>query len=310
MGFEMARPLRVAADPGLTARMLLTMLLLGAVYLFFVSVMLAYGVDLTFVAVFVGLMLAAQYYLSDKLVLWSTGAREVSPAEAPELHDMVGRLAALADLPKPRVAIVPTDIPNAFATGRNPGNAVVAVTTGLMRRLSKPELEAVLAHEVTHIKNRDVAVITIASFFATVAAFLTRQLMWLGWWGVPMGGDRRDERGGGAYAWVVVYLVSMLVYFISFLLIQALSRYREYAADRGAAYLTGAPSNLASALMKISGAMERIPTQDLRQAEALNAFFIIPALRGSSIAELFSTHPSLEKRLAYLRKLELELAGR
>ena len=306
----MARPLRVAADAGLTARMLLTMLLLGAVYLFFVSVMLAYGVDLTSIAIFVGIMLAAQYYLSDKLVLWSTGAREVSPAEAPELHDLVGRLAALADLPKPRVAIVPTDVPNAFATGRNPRNAVVAVTTGLMRRLSKPEIEAVLAHEVTHIKNRDVAVITIASFFATVAAFLTRQLMWLGYWGVPMDGDRRDERGGGAYAWIVIYLVSMLVYFISYLLIQALSRYREFAADRGAAYLTGAPSNLASALIKISGAMERIPVQDLRQAEALNAFFIVPALRGSSIAELFSTHPSLERRLAYLRKLELELAGR
>jgi len=290
--------------------MLLTMVLLGAVYLFFVSVMLAYGVDLTFIAFFVGIMLLAQYYLSDKLVLWSTGAREVSPSEAPELHDMVGRLAALADLPKPRVAIVPTDLPNAFATGRSPNHAVVAVTSGLMRRLTKPEIEAVLAHEITHVKNRDVAVITIASFFATVAAFLTRQLMWLGYWGVPMGGDRRDERGGGAYAWVIIYLVSLLVYFVSYLLIQALSRYREYAADRGAAYLTGAPSNLASALMKISGVMERIPAQDLRQAEALNAFFIVPALKGSSIAELFSTHPSLEKRLAYLRKLELELAGR
>lgn len=306
----MARPMRVAADPGLTARMLLTMLLLGAVYLFFISVLLAYGANTTTIFLVVGIMLAAQYYLSDKLVLWSTGAREVSPEEAPELHDIVGRLAAMADLPKPRVAIMPSDVPNAFATGRNPKSAVVAVTSGLMRRLSRPEVEAVLAHEVTHIRNRDVAVITIASFFATVAAFLTRQMMWLGYWGVPMGGDRRDERGGGAYAWMVIYLVSLLVYFVSYLLIRALSRYREYAADRGAAYLTGAPSNLASALIKISGVMDRIPSRDLRQAEALNAFFIVPALRGSSIAELFSTHPSLENRLAYLRKLELELAGR
>ncbi|WP_324717102.1 zinc metalloprotease HtpX [Carboxydochorda subterranea] len=306
----MARPMRVTADAGLTARMILTMVLLAAVYLFFVSVLLAYGVDTGFIVFFVGIMLLVQYYFSDKMVLWSVGAREVSPAEAPELHDIVGRLAALADLPKPRLAIVPTDVPNAFATGRSPSAAVVAVTQGLMRRLSRPELEAVLAHEITHVRNRDVAVITLASFFATVAAFLTRQLMWMGYWGVPMGGGRRDDREGGTNAWIIIYLVSMLVYFVSYILIRALSRYREYAADRGAAYLTGAPSNLASALMKISGVMERIPAQDLRQAEALNAFFIIPAIKGSTIAELFSTHPSLENRLAYLRKLELELAGR
>lgn len=306
----MARPMRVAADAGLTARMVITMLLLGAVYVFFISVLLAYGVDLGTMVVLVGILLLAQYYLSDKLVLWSTGAREVSPSEAPELHDVVGRLAAMADLPKPRVAIVPTDIPNAFATGRSPKAAVVAVTQGLLRRLSGAELEAVLAHEMTHVRNQDVAVITVASFFATVAAFLTRQFMWVGYWGVPTGGGRRDDREGGANAWIIIYLVSMLVYFISYLLIQALSRYREYAADRGAAYLTGAPSNLASALMKISGVMERIPSRDLRQAEALNAFFIIPAVKGSTIAELFSTHPPLAKRLAYLRQLELELAGR
>lgn len=305
----MARRMVAAADPGLTARMLLTMLLLGAVYLFFVSVLMAYGVDTFSLVLIVGLMLLAQVYLSDRLVMWSTGAREVSPQEAPELHDMVARLAALADLPKPRVAIVPSPVPNAFATGRSPRSAVVAVTRGLLDRLNPGELEAVLAHEITHVRNRDVAVITIASFFATVAAFLTRQLLWMGMWGVPMGG-RRDDRGGGAAAWAVIYLVSLLVYFVSYILIRALSRYREYAADRGAAYLTGAPSNLASALIKISGVMERIPAQDLRQAEALNAFFIIPAVRGSAIAELFSTHPSLQNRLAYLRRLELELAGR
>ena len=305
----MARRMAVTADAGLTARMFLTMALLGAVYLFFVSVLLSYGVDTFSIAVIVGVMLLAQVYLSDRLVLWSTGAREVSPREAPELHELVGRLAAMADIPKPRVAIVPTPIPNAFATGRSPKHAVVAVTSGLMERLNKAELEAVLAHEIAHIRHRDVAVITIASFFATVAAFLVRQMMWWGWWGVPMGG-RRDDRQGGANAWIVIYLVSLLVYFVSYLLIRALSRYREYAADRGAAYLTGAPSNLASALIKISGVMERIPAEDLRQAEALNAFFIIPALKGSAIAELFSTHPSLENRLAYLRRLEQEMRGR
>ena len=305
----MARRMAATADLGLTARMFLTVALLGAVYLFFVSVLLSYGVDTLSLAIIVGLMLLAQVYLSDRLVLWSTGAREVSPQEAPELHDMVARLAAMADIPKPRVAVVPTPVPNAFATGRSPRHAVVAVTSGLMERLNRGELEAVLAHEIAHIRHRDVAIITIASFFATVAAFLVRQMMWLGLWGVPMG-DRRDDRHSGAGAWIVIYLVSLLVYFVSFLLIRALSRYREYAADRGAAYLTGAPSNLASALMKISGVMQRIPTQDLRQAEALNAFFIIPMVRGSAIAELFSTHPSLENRLAYLRRLEQEIHGR
>ena len=305
----MARRMAVTADVGLTARMFLTMALLAAVYLFFVSVLLSYGVDTVSLILIVGLMLLAQVYLSDRLVLWSTGAREVSPREAPELHELVGRLAAMADIPKPRVAIVPTPIPNAFATGRSPRHAVVAVTSGLMERLNKAEVEAVLAHEISHIRHRDVAVITIASFFATVAAFLVRQMMWWGWWGVP-GGGRRDDRQGGANAWFVIYLVSLVVYFVSYLLIRALSRYREYAADRGAAYLTGAPSNLASALIKISGVMQRIPAEDLRQAEALNAFFIIPALKGSAIAELFSTHPSLENRLAYLRRLEQELRGR
>ncbi|HEY8485988.1 MAG TPA: zinc metalloprotease HtpX [Limnochordales bacterium] len=301
--------MQATADLGLTARMFFTMALLAAVYLFFVSVLLSYGVDTGSLVVIVGLMLLAQVYLSDKLVLWSTGAREVSPQEEPELHEMVARLAALADIPKPRVAIVPTAVPNAFATGRSPRAAVVAVTTGLLERLNRSEVEAVLAHEIAHIRHRDVVIITLASFFATVAAFLVRQMMWWGWWGVPTEG-RRDDRQGGGNAWVVIYLVSLLVYFVSHLLIRALSRYREYAADRGAAFLTGAPSQLASALIKISGAMSRIPAQDLRQAEAFNAFFIIPAISAGTLAELFSTHPSLENRLAYLRRLEQELRGR
>ncbi|GAW92327.1 zinc metalloprotease HtpX [Calderihabitans maritimus] len=291
----------IKADFGLSARMFLTMFLLAAVYLFFVVVLMQAGAGTTTIIFFVGLMLAAQYYFSDKLILWSMGAKEVSRGEAPELHAMVERLAAMADLPKPRIAVVHTPVPNAFATGRNPQNAVVAVTTGIMQQLDPPELEAVLAHELSHIKHRDVAVITIASFFATVASFIVRQAFY---WGIPMG---RDDDRGGPNAFMLVYLASLLVWVISFFLIRALSRYREYAADRGAAILTGAPSQLASALIKISGVMNRIPTRDLREAEAFNAFFIIPAVSRGSLMELLSTHPSLENRLAYLRRLEQEL---
>ncbi|SMB93559.1 Heat shock protein. Metallo peptidase. MEROPS family M48B [Thermanaeromonas toyohensis ToBE] len=291
-------------DRGLQARMFLTMFLLAALYLFFGVVLWQAGVGYTGVALIVGLMLVAQYYFSDQLVLWSMGAKEVSPREAPELHALVERLAALADVPKPRVAIVDTPLPNAFATGRSPSHAVVAVTTGLLERLNPPELEAVLAHELSHIRHRDMAVMTIASFFATVASFLVQQFYYWGFWGY---GDRedRDNRGGA----MVVYLVSLVVWILSYFLINALSRYREFAADRGSALLTGAPGQLASALIKISGLMQRIPTRDLRQAEALNAFFIVPALSGESLLELFSTHPSLERRLAYLRELEREMEG-
>ncbi|MGI6285855.1 zinc metalloprotease HtpX [Neomoorella humiferrea] len=293
---------QIGSDAGLTARMFLTMFLLAAVYLFFLVVLWQAGVSYTGIIIFVGIMLAVQYYFSDRMVLWSMGAREVSPAEAPELHAMVERLAALADLPKPRVAIVDTPMPNAFATGRNPANAVVAVTTGILARLDPPELEAVLGHELSHIKNRDMTVLTLASFFATVASFIVQNFFY---WGGAFAGRDRDERNNT----MLVYLVSLVVWVLSYFLIRALSRYREFAADRGAAILTGAPGQLASALIKISNTMARVPERDLRQAEAFNAFFIIPALSGNSIMELFSTHPSLERRLAYLRRLEREMEG-
>lgn len=294
---------QLGSDAGLTARMFFTMFLLAAVYLFFLAVLWEAGVSYTGLIIFVALMLGVQYYFSDRMVLWSMGAREVSPREAPELHALVERLAALADLPKPRVAIVPTPMPNAFATGRSPKHAVVAVTTGIMERLTTAELEAVLGHELSHIKNRDMTVLTLASFFATVASFIMQHFFY---WGGAFGGRDRDGRNSA----MVVYLASLVVWIISFFLIRALSRYREFAADRGAAILTGSPGQLASALVKISGSMARIPERDLRQAEAFNAFFIIPALRGSSLMELLSTHPSLERRLAYLRRLEREMEDR
>lgn len=294
---------RLPVDRGLTSRMFLTLFLLAALYLFFGWVLLQAGAGIQGMVIFLGLMLLAQYYFSDRLALLSMGAREVSPREAPQLHDMVGRLAALADLPKPRVAISPLGIPNAFATGRDPQHAWVAVTRGLLDRLAPHELEAVLAHEVAHIKNRDVAIITFASFFATLAGYLTQHLFYVGMFGGF--GGRRDERGG-ANAALLVYLVSLLVYVLSFFLIRALSRYREFAADRGAAILTGAPSHLASALIKISRQLQAVPQRDLREVEALNAFFILPAV-GDGLAELFSTHPSLERRLEYLRKIEAEM---
>lgn len=289
-------------DTGLQARMFLVMGLLAALYLAFMAALWYAGVNFFVIVLIAGGMLFVQYYFSDKLVLASMGAREVGPDEAPELHAMVARLAQQMDLPMPKVAIVHTDLPNAFATGRNPRNAVVCVTTGIMNRLDYGELEAVLGHELSHIKNRDVQVITIASFFATVASFIMQWGLWLG-----MGGRDREDRGANTF--VLVYLASVLTWIISFFLIRALSRYRELAADRGAAIITGAPSQLASALIKISHGMARIPDQDLRRVETLNAFFIVPALKGASLAELFSTHPSLERRLAQLQELQRRMEG-
>lgn len=284
------------SDYGLQARMLMTMFLLAVLYLFFIAVILTLGGTWTnFLLIFVMIMVFVQFFFSDKLVLWSMGGRLVTEQEEPRLHEIISRLCAIADLPKPKIAIVDSNVPNAFATGRSKGSAVVAVTTSLMQRLSQPELEAVLAHELSHVKNRDMLVITIASFLSTVAALLVRNMLFFGT------GDR-DRKDGGAG--IIIFIVSIIVWIISFLLIQALSRYREFAADRGSAIITGQPSHLASALMKISGVMERVPSRDLREMEGMNAFFIIPAISGDSIMNLLSTHPSVEARIRALEKLE------
>lgn len=297
---------RWGRDTELSVRMFIVMFLLAAVYLGFIAVLWYAGADFVTLVFVAAVLLAIQYFASDRIALWTMGAREVSPQEAPQLHAMVDRLAQIADLPKPRVAVSPSRMPNAFATGRNPKNAVVAVTEGLLERLDPPEIEAVLAHELAHIRNRDVLVMTLASFFAMVAQLLMR---WLFWGGMYGGVGRRDDRRGGGGAIALVYLASILVWVISFFLIRALSRYREYAADRGAAIITGAPSQLMSALMKISGVMDRIPERDLREVQGMNALFIIPAAKGQSIAELFSTHPSLDNRLERLRRLSREMEG-
>jgi heat shock protein HtpX len=242
-----------------------------------------------------------QFFTSDKIALKASGAKVVEPDEAPELHAMVERLSAMADLPKPRVAVIPTEVPNAFATGRSQKKSVVAVTEGLWNRLQPHEVEGVIAHELTHIANRDVAVMTIASFFSMVAAMLAR----FGLWGGMFSGGDRDR--GGAPVWLIMFVVSILTYVISWILIMMISRYREYAADRGAALITGAPENLMSALQKISSRMTQIPQQDLREVAGMNAFFIIPAGVKKAGAELFMTHPPLEKRIARLSEIAREM---
>jgi heat shock protein HtpX len=295
---------RYRSDKGLIARMGLTMFLLGLLFVVLGSLLVYYfkGLGLVILVAFLG----AQWFFSDRLALYGMGGRIVTPEEAPELHGIVDRLCAIADMPKPKVAIADSDVPNAFATGRSQSHAVVCATTGIMRRLDERELEGVLAHELSHVAHRDVTVMTIASFVGVLAGFLTRMALWSG----MMGGGRRNNNNnnGGAPVVLVVLLVSIVVYALSFLLIRTLSRYRELAADRAGAYLTGQPSALASALAKISGEMGRIPARDLRQAEAFNAFFFTPAIApGFSLSSLFSTHPSLEKRLEQLGRISVEL---
>jgi heat shock protein HtpX len=295
----MARPSSFGRDTGLQVRMLVTMFLLGAVYVVLVGVLFAAGASGITILIVAGGLLSLQFFTSDKLALRSMGAQEVSPQEAPQLHAMIERLCVQADLPKPRIYVVNTSMPNAFAMGRSQKSAAVCATTGILELLSPAELEGVMAHELTHIANRDVAVMTLAAFFASLASMIVQ-------FGFFFGGGDDDDDGPGIFA---IILVSLAVYVISFFLMQALSRYREFAADRGAAVITGRPSALSSALLKISGTMERIPQTDLRAHAEMNAFYIFPAKTKQSIFNLFSTHPPMEKRIEALSRLEAQLQG-
>ncbi|MDX6369693.1 MAG: heat shock protein HtpX [Gaiellaceae bacterium] len=291
-------------DAGLTLRMLLTGSLLGLLYVVFAVVLfnvLSVGL-IPMIVIVVGLAFF-QYFTSDKLALAASGAKVVERDQAPELHDMIERLCALADLPKPRVAIVDSDVPNAFATGRNPNHAAVAVTRGLWQRLDPKEIEAVIAHELSHVANRDVLIMTVASFFAMLAGLLTR----FGLYGGMFGGGGRSRDNNAVPVWLIVLVVSVVTYLLSQILILAISRYREFAADRGSALITGAPENLMSALQKISSDIFRIPERDLRQVETMNAFFIIPTSVKSGAKTLFMTHPPLEKRLEALSEIAREM---
>jgi heat shock protein HtpX len=316
----MAARTRYAPDRGLTVRMTATMFLLGLVFVGFIAAIIgigtAYGASSTAIVFFAvilggGFAIGSLFY-SDKIALATAGAREVKPTDSPEaarLHGIVDRLCALADMPKPRVAIADTDMPNAFATGRNADHAVVCATRGILRRLENDELEGVLAHEMSHVAHKDVQVMTIASFLAIIAALLVR----IAFYGELFGGGRRDNNNQNALPiWLILMVVSVVVYAVSFLLIRLLSRYRELSADRSGALLTGRPSSLKSALVKVTGDMARIPTKDLRTSQPLNAFFFTPASHlsarsTSKLANLFSTHPSLERRLAELDKVQQQL---
>ena len=292
---------RFAPDRGLSSRMVITSFLLGLLYVAFVALLISLTGSAVLAVIIAAGALFVQYWFSDRIALYAMRGRIVSPEEAPQLHGAIDRLCALADMPKPRVAIADVDLPNAFATGRNPNNAVVCVTTGIMRRLDADELEGVLSHELSHVAHRDVAVMTIASFLGVLAGLITRFGLY--------GGLGRNRDQNTAVIVLTIIGVSIAVYAISFLLTRALSRYRELAADRAGAILTGRPSALASALTKISGDIARIPSRDLRQAEAFNAFFFAPAIsgKGVSLSSLFSTHPSLDKRLDRLGVLSREL---
>lgn len=292
-------------DAGLTVRMIITSGLLGLLYVIFAVVLFqVLSVGLVPMILIIGGMALFQYYTSDKLALAAAGAKVVSREEAPALHDMVERLCAMADLPKPKVAIMDTPVPNAFATGRSPKHAAVCVTTGLWDRLEPKEVEGVLAHELSHIANRDVLIMTVASFFAMLAAMLTRFGLYANMFGG--GGNNRDNNNGPP-DWLIVMLVSILVYALSYVLIRTISRYREYSADRGSALITGAPEYLMSALQKISSQMTLIPNRDLRAVEGLSAFFIVSPKIRSALGELFMDHPPIEKRLAALSEIAREM---
>lgn len=286
--------------------MILSFAILGLLYIVFLSVLAYIGLGFLPITIIAFIMILAQWYFSDKIVLWSSGAKMVTTDQFPELHNLVDRIVARNSLPKPKIAIINTRMPNAFATGKGPKSSVVAVTTGLMDILNTEELEGVIAHELTHIRNRDVLVLTLASLFSTVAWYLMQFGFYGGLYSGGMGyGSNRNNNSAGAM--IIVIAVALLTWVVSFLIIRAISRYREFAADRGSAQMTGKPVELANALMKISGNMKNIPTRDLRQEEGLNAFFIIPALSGSTIGNLFSTHPPVQKRVQKLMEMEASM---
>jgi heat shock protein HtpX len=290
-------------DAGLTARMIISFAVLSVLYIVFLSVLAYVGVGAIAIAVIAGILILAQWYFSDKIVLWSTGAKIVSREQFPELHDLVERIVARNNLSKPRIAVINMRMPNAFATGKTPKSSIVAVTIGLMDQLDQEELEGVIAHELAHIKNRDVLVLTLASLFSMIAWYMMRFGMYGGMFG---GHGRRDNQGGAAM--LLILLIAIITWIASFLIIRAISRYREYVADRDGALITGKPSKLASALLKISGTMKRIPTRDLREVEGMNAFFIIPAISGDALTNLFSTHPPVAQRVKKLMEMEAAMS--
>ncbi len=290
-------------DAGLTVRMIISFAVLSILYIVFLSVLAYVGVGAIAIAVIAGILILAQWYFSDKIVLWSTGAKIVSRDQFPELHDLVERIVARNNLSKPRIAVINMRMPNAFATGKTPKSSIVAVTIGLMDQLDQEELEGVIAHELAHIKNRDVLVLTLASLFSMIAWYMMRFGMYGGMFG---GHGRRDNQGGAAM--LLILLIAIVTWIASFLIIRAISRYREYVADRDGALITGKPSKLASALLKISGTMKRIPTRDLREVEGMNAFFIIPAISGDALTNLFSTHPPVAQRVKKLMEMEAAMS--
>ncbi len=302
---SISKPAWQKRDTGLTIRMVFSFAILTLLYLIFLSVLAYLGIGFIPIIIIASGMILAQWYFSDKIVMWSSGAKLVSKEQYPQLHELIERIVARNNLPKPRIAVINKNMPNAFATGRGQKSSVVAVTTGLLDILDTEELEGVVAHELTHIRNRDALVLTLASLFSTVAWYL----MQFGFYGGLYGGGGyggRDRNSGGAM--LIILLVAMLTWVVSYLIIRAISRYREFAADRGSAQMTGKPVKLANALMKISGTMRRIPTKDLREVEGLNAFFIVPALSGSTIGNLFSTHPPVEKRVQKLMEMEASMS--
>jgi heat shock protein HtpX len=287
-------------DTGLTARIIVSFAVLTILYLVFLSVLVFVGINFIAIGVIASLMILAQWYFSDKIVLWSTGAQIVSREQFPDLHDLVERIVARNSLPKPRIAVVNTKIPNAFATGKTPKSSIVAVTTGLMDELDTEELEGVIAHELAHIKNKDVLVLTLASLFSTVAWYLMHMSFYSG------GYRSRGRDSGGGMA--LIMIVAIVTWVVSFLIIRAISRYREFVADRDGAMMTGKPTKLANALLKISGTMKRIPNKDLREVEGMNAFFIVPALSGDTFSSIFSTHPPVQQRINKLMEMEAAMS--